>query len=46
VLRAAGLLGRQEKSDRQKGKGFHQPAAPHRHWHIDITYLQIKGVFY
>jgi hypothetical protein len=43
---AAELLRRQEKSDSQKGKGFHQPAAPHRHWHIDITSRKIKGVFY
>lgn len=46
VLRAAGLLQRKEKPESKKGKGFAQPGAPHRHWHIDITYLKIQCVFY
>jgi transposase InsO family protein len=46
VLVAAGVLTSKVKKPSKKGKGFHQPDAPHRHWHIDITYIKIKGVFY
>lgn len=46
VLIAAGVLTSKVKKPSKKGKGFHQPDAPHRHWHIDITYIKIKGVFY
>lgn len=46
VLRQAGLLRPKERVNSKKGTGFVQPLAPHRHWHIDITYLKIKGVFY
>lgn len=30
----------------KKGTGFHQPHRPHRHWHIDISYLNLGGTFY
>lgn len=46
VLLAAGLLKGRERKPSKKGKGFHQPDGPHRHWHIDITYIKIKGIFY
>jgi putative transposase len=46
MLRAAGLLRSKEASKTNKGSGFRHPEAAHRQWHIDITYLKIKGVFY
>ena len=46
VLSAAGVLDRHNRKPSQKGKGFNQPSAPHRHWHIDIAYLNIGGTFY
>lgn len=45
VLRKAGLLQKPHLPSR-KGSGFVQPLAPHEHWHIDITYLNIRGTFY
>lgn len=30
----------------KKGTGFVQPLAPHEHWHIDISYLNLAGTFY
>jgi putative transposase len=45
VLRRAGLLGKPFKPSR-KGSGFVQPLAPHEHWHIDVSYLNICGTFY
>ena len=29
-----------------KGTGFVQPLAPHEHWHVDVSYLNICGTFY
>jgi len=46
VLKAAGVLDRHNRKPSQKGKGFSQPSGPHRHWHIDIAYLNIGGTFY
>ena len=46
VLKRAGLLQRYNPKSSRKGKGFDQPDAPHRHWHIDIAYLNIGGTFY
>jgi len=46
VLREAGLLDRNNTKPSKKGTGFHQPSAPHHHWHIDISYLNIAGTFY
>jgi transposase InsO family protein len=46
VLKAAGRIGRQPGKPSKKGKGFQQPDAPHRHWHIDISHLNIAGTFY
>jgi len=45
VLNAAGLLRRGGKKSK-KGTGFHQPSAPHRHWHIDVSHINIAGTFY
>jgi len=46
VLRRAGVLDRYHGRPSKKGTGFHQPSAAHRHWHIDIAYLNIAGTFY
>jgi putative transposase len=46
VLKQAGQIGRQSGKPSTKGKGFQQPDAPHRHWHIDVTYLNVGGTFY
>jgi len=46
VLKRAGLLGRFRGTPSSKGKGFHQPRRPHRHWHVDVAYVNICGTFY
>ena len=46
VLKSAGVLDRHNPKPSRKGKGFHQPSRPHRHWHIDISYLNLGGTFY
>ena len=46
VLKNAGVLDRHNPKSSRKGKGFHQPNGPHRHWHIDIAYLCLGGTFY
>lgn len=45
VLSQAGLTKRGGKPS-QKGKGFKQPSGPHKHWHVDISYINIRGTFY
>jgi putative transposase len=46
VLKAAGLLERHNTKPSLKGTGFVQPLAPHEHWHVDVSYLNIAGTFY
>jgi transposase InsO family protein len=46
VLSSAGLLARFSKQASKKGNGFDQPIAAHEHWHIDVSYLNIRGTFY
>lgn len=46
VLSGAGLLRRWNSGPSRKGKGFHQPSGPHRHWHADVAYINIHGTFY
>lgn len=46
VLSGAGLLGRNNSKTSKKGTGFVQPEAPHKHWHIDVSYINISGTFY
>ena len=46
VLKAAGVIGRAGTRRSSKGKGFDQPARPHRHWHVDISYINVAGTFY
>jgi len=46
VLKSAGLIGTRHLPPSTKGKGFLQPLAPHEHWHVDFSYLNIGGTFY
>ena len=46
VLAKAGLIRHWAKEKSKKGDGFVQPLALHEHWHVDISYLNIKGTFY
>lgn len=46
VLAKAGRLTRWNRAASKKGKGFVQPLAPHEHWHIDISYLNVLGTFF
>ena len=46
VLKEAGRLDRWPKKTRTKGKGFRQPLAPHDHWHMDVSYVNLDGTFY
>lgn len=46
VLREADLLRRWNSKVSKKGTGFVQPLAPHEHWHVDITYINVCGTFY
>ena len=46
VLQNAGVIGRSKTKASKKGTGFHQPLKAHDHWHIDVSYINIKGTFY
>ena len=46
VLSAAGRLDKWNRKTSTKGTGFSQPAAPHDHWHVDISYINVGGTFY
>jgi putative transposase len=46
VLKKAGLLAGQSPLPTRKGTGFVQPLEPHKHWHVDVSYLNIAGTFY
>lgn len=46
VLKCAELLRKWNRKKSKKGTGFHQPSAPHHHWHIDVSYINICGTFY
>ena len=46
VLKAAGLLVNRWQKPSRKGTGFVQPLAPHDHWHIDFSYVNVGGTFY
>jgi transposase InsO family protein len=46
VLGQAGLLTRWPAKPSKKGTGFEQPPEPHKHWHIDVSYINISGTFY
>lgn len=46
VLSRAGLLRRWNVGRSKKGTGFMQPLGAHEHWHVDISYLNIRGTFF
>jgi putative transposase len=46
VLKQAGCLERWNRKESAKGQGFQQPLAPHEHWHVDISYVNVCGTFY
>ena len=46
VLKQAGLLSRWRSKPSRKGTGFVHPLAPHQHWHIDVSYINLSGTFY
>jgi len=46
VLKQAGLLSRWKPKPSRKGTGFEQPLAPHQHWHVDVSYINLSGTFY
>ena len=46
VLKKRQLLGRFNGKPSKKGTGFTQPLGPHKHWHMDICYINICGTFY
>ncbi len=46
VLKAAGIIGARHQPASRKGQGFVQPLAPHEHWHVDFSYVNIGGTFY
>lgn len=46
VLKNAGRLDRRRWAPSKKGTGFVQPDGPHKHWHLDISYVNLAGTFY
>src|ERR1700693_4669905 len=46
VLGQAGLLKKWNGKPSKKGTGFEHPPEAHRHWHIDVSYINISGTFY
>jgi len=46
VLRNARVMDRFNGKKSMKGTGFVQPLTAHKHWHVDISYLNIRGTFY
>ena len=46
VLKAAGLIEGWNPKPSKKGTGFVQPLAPHEHWHVDVSHINVAGTFY
>jgi transposase InsO family protein len=46
VLGQAGLLAKWNGKESKKGTGFEHPLEAHGHWHIDVSYVNIRGTFY
>ena len=46
VLKEAGRLGRWNRKPSRKGTGFVPPLKAHAHWHVDMSYVNIRGTFY
>ncbi len=46
ILKKEGLLNKwNTQKSSLKGTGFIQPDEPHKHWHLDIKYLNFNGTF-
>jgi len=46
ILKKAGLLNKWNRvKTSKKGRGFTQPNKPHKHWHVDIKYVNFRGSF-
>lgn len=43
---ALGCFARWNRTESSQGRGFEQFLAPHEHWHVDISYVNIWGTFY
>ncbi len=46
VLKKSGLMRKWNRKPSKKGTGFIQPLVPHEHWHVDVSYINIRGTFY
>lgn len=46
VLLPLGLLCDYDRKKSKKGSGFKQPTEPNKHWHVDISYINIACTFY
>ena len=33
-------------SPRKRGRASNNPCAPHEHWHVDVTYINVAGTFF
>ena len=46
VLKGAGLMASWNRKPSKKGAGFEQPLEPHEHWHVDVSYINVRGTFH
>lgn len=46
VLKEAGAMRKWNGKESKKGTGFVQPLAAHKHWHVDVSYVNVCGTFY
>ena len=46
ILKEKGLLQKWNGKPSSKGTGFQGPAKAHEHWHIDVSFINIKCTFY
>ena len=45
ILQKEGLLNQWSPKTSKKGDGYKQPSDSHKEWHIDIKYVNFRGVF-
>ena len=46
MLSDAGLMKQHDTKTSLKRTGFQQPLGSHKHWHIDIAYINVRGTFF
>ena len=46
MFKKFGVLDKKTKKTTSKGTGFNQPSSAHKHWHVDISYINLSGTFY